>query len=293
MKNKFALFVFLYTQHALAIDVPEYKAELLRTYQTFDARQAVAVDNDHFYAIDSFKLSKHRKSDGTPIIQWDGESYGKVAYHLDSAMVVGGKIYASHSNYGLSPMTSSVEVWDAKTLEHIESHSFGIHLGSFTWLDRHRGYWWGAFANYDKVQKKKHDPYGKTENTKVVKMDNDFRVISSWTLPETLLTRMRPMSNSGGSWGADGYLYLTGHDYGEIFVMQIPEVGSILHHAATVKIEHALEGQGIAWDRSEKGAVLWGIRKKTRQVYKMRMPKISNVAPMPQGVLRTNNFSKK
>jgi len=279
--------------NANAQDVPEYQAKLVRTYKTFDARQAVAVGKDYFYALDSFKLTKHNKLDGKAVVQWDGEEYGKVIFHLDSGMLLNGKLYASHSNYGISPMTSSVEVWDANTLKHIESHSFGIYRGSFTWLDRYNGSWWGAFANYDKIQDGSIESYGKTVNTKLVKMDGNFNIMQSWILPNKLLDRMSPMSNSGGSWGPDGYLYLTAHDYGEIYVMKIPDAGSIMHHVATVNIENALEGQGIAWDRTENGRILWGIRKETREVYKMSVPKIDVVAKMPEGILRRDHFNQK
>jgi hypothetical protein len=42
--------------------------------------------------------------------------------------VIDGKIYAAHSNYRFFPMTSSIEVWDARTMEHVGSHSIGIRL---------------------------------------------------------------------------------------------------------------------------------------------------------------------
>jgi hypothetical protein len=28
------------------------------------------------------------------------------------------------------------------TMEHVDTHSFGIHQGSATWVDRHDGSWW-------------------------------------------------------------------------------------------------------------------------------------------------------
>jgi hypothetical protein len=56
------------------------------------------------------------------------------------------------------------------------------------------------------------------------------------------------MSNSGGSWGPDGKLYLTGHDPAEAYVMELPKGGSILNWVATVPLKNT--GQGIAWDRS-------------------------------------------
>ena len=97
--------------------------------------------------------------------------------HLDSAAVVSGKLYTAHSNYDESPMASSVEVFDARTLRHVATHSFGIERGSLTWLDRHDGAWWAGFANYDVVPDDRAEPYGGTDNTQVVKLDDRFRVL--------------------------------------------------------------------------------------------------------------------
>lgn len=47
-------------------------------------------------------------------------------------------------------MTSSIEIWDAETLEHIGNQSFGINWGSCTWADRKNGYWYAAFVQYNK-----------------------------------------------------------------------------------------------------------------------------------------------
>ena len=173
-------------------------------------------------------------------------------------------------------MTSSIEVWDVATLKHIEIHSFGVMLGSFTWLDRHNGSWWGAFANYDIVQRGMTEPYGETRNTVMVQFDDDFEVLQSWSLPAEILRRMSPMSNSGGSWGSDGYLYLSGHDDPEVYVMALPENGSELDWLATVRIPR-LNGQGIAWDRSIDGNTLWAILRSTRQVLKIEMPLLPNL----------------
>jgi hypothetical protein len=70
------------------------------------------------------------------------------------------------------------------------------------------------------------------------------------------------MSNSGGSWGPDGFLYLTGHDRGELYKVQLPTAGSVLELVATIPMN--IRGQGIAWDRSDPG-VLYGIVRATPQ----------------------------
>jgi hypothetical protein len=68
------------------------------------------------------------------------------------------------------------------------------------------------------------------------------------------------MSNSGGSWGPDGFLYLTGHDPAELYRMRIPKAGSVLELVDTIAMN--IRGQGIAWDRSQPG-VIYGIVRAT------------------------------
>jgi hypothetical protein len=157
-------------------------------------------------------------------------------------------------------MTSSIEIWDAETLEHIDSHSFGIHWGSCTWIDRHNGFWWAAFAHYEKWK----SVTGKgTEWTTVVKFDDQWRDLQAWVFPDEVIEKFRPMSNSGGSWGPDSLLYCTGHDLPELYAFRIPQKGSVLELVETIPIN--ILGQGIAWDRSDRG-IIFGIRKKDRQV---------------------------
>ncbi len=266
---------------------PVYQAEILARVTTFDARQAIAVDATAFYAVNNFRITKHDKRSGEPLLQWDGgsDSTGPLI-HLDSAVVHEGRLYAAHSNYPGWPMSSSVEIWDTLTMAHVGTHSFGILLGSMTWLDWHEGHWWAAFGNYDRVPFGGHRPYGETMFTQIVKMDARFQILAQWTLPAAVLERLSPMSNSGGSWGPDGYLYLSGHDRPEIYVMQIPAAGSTLDWVATVEVPQ-FEGQGIAWDRSVAQPDLWGIQRRGTQAVTVRMPEIALPPPVVPGVIRT------
>jgi hypothetical protein len=251
---------------------PEFDGKIVQRFDVDNAYQAVAVGQDAFYAISNVRLTRHDKNTGRVLQQWDdGSQLNSPLSHLDSGVVLDEKLYSAHSNYPGWPMTSSVEVWDMGNMQHIESHSFGVMLGSFTWLDRYNGSWWGAFANYDIVQRGMIEPYGETRNTVMVQFDDDFEVLQSWSLPAEILRRMSPMSNSGGSWGSDGYLYLSGHDDPEIYVMALPEAGSELDWLATVRLP-GLNGQGIAWDRSIEDSILWAILRSTRQVLKIEMP---------------------
>jgi hypothetical protein len=118
-------------------------ARLLRTYDAFDANQGVAVDRSRFYAVDNRSITQHDRADGAPRLQFAGTTGGPLI-HMDSGAVHNGRLYAAHSNYDESPMESSVEVFDARTMRHVGTHSFGVDRGSLTWLDRHDGSWWAA-----------------------------------------------------------------------------------------------------------------------------------------------------
>lgn len=224
-----------------------------------EAGQGVAVDATHFYAIDNTAIAKYDKKTGTLVKKWSQEKGGPLI-HMDGAMVLDGKIYAPHSNYPAWPMTSSLEIFDATTLEHVGSHSFGINWGSLTWVDFRDGYWWMVFANYDQPYGPDRSRYGNKLNTQLIKFTPAFQLVEAWALPRSILDKFDVMSNSGGSWGPDGYLYLTGHDLGELYKVQLPKAGSVLELVATIPMH--IRGQGIAWDRSTPG-VIYGVVRAT------------------------------
>ncbi len=228
-----------------------------------EARQGVAVDADAVYAIDSRTIGKYDKRTGKRIRQWVGPEDGPIQ-HLDSGVVIEGRLYCAHSNYPHQPMTSSIEIWDADSLEHVGSHSFGIFAGSATWVDFHDGYWWVVFANYDTHGA---SPGKGPEWTTLVQFDNAWQHRAAWVLPQTLVDEFSPYSSSGGAWGPDGYLYLTGHDAAAIFRMSLPAAGSVLELKERIAVP--IEGQGIAWDRSTDLPRLYGLRRSSRTVVVM------------------------
>ncbi len=253
-----------------APEPPVFTATLARSYDTFDAHQGVAVDKKYFYVVNNQSITKHDRATGKPLLQFVSDDDGPII-HMDSATVVGDKLYVATSDYDSAPMTSSIEVFDTRTMRHVGTYSFGIQRGSLTWLDRHDGAWWGGFANYDEVPDGQTQPYGQTQNTQVVKLDDDFQVVQAWTIPNRILDRFKPMSNSGGSWGPDGRLWITGHDLDEAYVMELPAAGSDLKWIATVTLP-AVEGQAIAWDRSGGKPTLWAIKRSTSQAFSFTVP---------------------
>jgi hypothetical protein len=233
--------------------------EQIGEFSIKEANQGIGVDAAHFYAVDNQVIAKYDKKTGALVKKWEGDKKGPIL-HLDSAMLMNGKLFAAHSNYPDWPMTSSVEIFDAETMRHIGTHSFGIQWGSLTWVDWHQDHWWMTFANYDKPFGPDKTPYGRKVTTQMVKFTPDFRMVQAWVLPKQLLDRFEDMSNSGGSWGPDGFLYLTGHDPAELYRVRLPKAGSVLEVVDIIPMN--VRGQGIAWDRSEPG-VIYGIVRAT------------------------------
>ena len=168
-------------------------------------------------------------------------------------------------------MTSSIEIWDTDTLEHSDSHSFGIRYGSCTWIDRHNEYWWVLFAHYGA-----HKGYpDKDESwTTLIKFDNNWQEVEGYVFPEIVLKQLQPYSCSGGSWGPDNLLYCTGHNNPVLYVMNLPKAGSEL---ILERIAHfGIDGQGIAFDRSGTG-LLYGIIRDEKAVVAAPIDMLSEV----------------
>ncbi len=226
--------------------------------KTREAVQGVAVDKDYFYTVNSTSIGKYEKKTG----QFLGEfrdTTGRII-HFDGGTVINDKLYVAHSNYPGIPMMSSIEIFSSLALRYIDSHNFGIMYGSCTWADFYNNSWWVCFANYD--QFRKETSIG-TEKTVLVRFDAAWNEKESLTFPPELISELRPMSASGGSWGPDGNLYVTGHDSAKVYILQMPESGTVLNLIGSMKVES--HGQGIAWDRSDKNK-LYGIIRKDNSV---------------------------
>ncbi|WEX86640.1 cycloisomerase [Sinorhizobium garamanticum] len=239
----------------VAVPLRQIAADSVRELAVPEANQGIGVDADHFYAVDNRTIAKYDKASGERVAVFEGPQDGPIK-HLNSAVVIDGEIYAAHSNFPEWPAANSVEVFDAETMQHVDTLPLGIDRGFFTWLDYHDGSWWGAFANYNRVFDRSPLAQGNKDETQVVRFGEDWRVAEAWALPDEVLEKFGDMSNSGGSWGPDRKLYLTGHDAAEAYVMERPETGSVLKWLATVPLRNT--GQGIAWDRSTPD-MLYGV----------------------------------
>ncbi len=249
---------------------PTLNAEVVRRYKAPEATQGVAVDARHFYAVANSKIAKYDKATGQKVSEWSGD---RARFpHINSCAVIGRELVCANSNFPETPMTSSVEFFDPGKMVHLRTVSLGQRIGSLTWVDRKDGFWWAAFAHYDG---KGGEPGRGHAYTQFVKFDDQWRRLEGWSFPASVTERFKPMSSSGGGWGPDGLLYVTGHDHPELYVLKLPKGGSKLDHVATLGA--AIEGQAIAFDKSGNRA-LFGISRPNREVVAMRLPSVDGPA---------------
>jgi len=235
-----------------------------RSFVAAEAIQGVAVDKQHVFAITNRSIGKYDKATGQHIATWQAPDDSPLK-HLNSGVVIDGKLYCAHSNWPRKPLKNSIEIWDAASLRHIGRHEFDDREGALTWVDRHDGNWWIVFAYYGVADQ--------VRRTTLFRLDDRWQRQASWRFPDKVVKRFVPFSNSGGSWGPDGLLYATGHDRAELYALKIPAAGKTLELVDIVPAKIA--GQGIAWDRGDAD-ILFGIRRKSKEVVVSRIRRIEN-----------------
>lgn len=246
---------------------------ILNEFDAEEAKQAVAADSTHFYAVANSSIGKYVRSNGKRVAVWHATEDLNLR-HLNSGIVFDRKLYCCNSNYPQFPEVSSIEIFSTDSLEHIDTHSFGIYEGSLTWVDRRGDSWWAVFAHYSKNVT--NNPFAKPHTyTSLVQFDDEWRRVAGWVFPEEVLERFAPNSCSGGFWGPGDKLYCTGHDLGEIYVLSIPKAGSVLKHERTLVAP--ITGQGIAWPRNE--SAFFGINRPKRSVIEFRLPNVFQDSP--------------
>jgi outer membrane protein assembly factor BamB len=226
-----------------------------------EAHQGVASDGEFIFAIGDHVLGKYRKSTGERVGGWECPK-GDPLIHMNAGVVFRGILYCAHSNFPGVPMMSSVELFDPATMQPAGSHSFGRTDGSLTWIDRHGDGWIACFVHYGKAG---GEPGKGPEWARLVQFDDEWRQTGGWTFPAELVAKLgtRGYSFSGGAFGPEGKLFVTGHDDADLHVLEFPTGGTVLKWTATIPI--AANGQAFGWDPRELG-VFYSISRKGSDV---------------------------
>ena len=238
----------------------------VRRVPTQDATQGVASDGKAIYAISNHVIARLDIKDGHELARWDGDP--AQFKHLNSCSLDKRILVCAASNYPAVPMASYLERFDARTLHYLGRQNLVPGHGSLTWAMHRRDGWWAGFANYDGNG---GEPGRDHRFTALVHYDAKWNELASWRFPDTVLDRMAPRSASGGVWGDDGLLYVTGHDRPELYAVRVPKGGGTLEHVATIAIP--TDGQAIGWD-PRAPRLLWSIERATKDVVATRIPPV-------------------
>jgi hypothetical protein len=250
------------TRHGLA-------AEELRRWKVRGANQGVAVDAKYFYGIGNYVVGKYEKATGARVAEWVGPRGGPTI-HINGGLIQDGLLVTAHSNFPQLPMASSLEYFDPATVQPVKTLSLGIHLGSLTWAEKKDGFWWACFANYNDSGT---TPGFDNRWTYLGKFDEHWQRVESWIFPPQIIAAWGKSASSGGSWGEDGLLYVTGHDEKELYVLRLPKMGVALEYVTTISVP--FEGQSWAWDRSAPGErIIYGISRASGEVIVARIPEL-------------------
>ncbi len=244
------------------VDAQEVKA--LKRIAAPNATQAVAADSLHYYTISNSRIIKRKKSDDQVVDSWEGKKDGPIS-HLNSGIIRNGIMYCASSNYPQVPMASSIEMFDTKKMEHIGNHSWGIYIGSCTWIDWWEDAWYVMFVHYE--NEAQQGDLGVAYTT-LAKFDEDWRRTAGWTLPDSLVNHLRPMSISGGIMISDSSMFLSPHHFEELYEMHLPKMGHELIWKQTIQVP--FQGQGFAVDLKEKDTY-WGIHRQNREVIHIKL----------------------
>lgn len=223
-----------------------------------EARQGAVGDRRSVYAIDNSAIARYDRTSDRREALWQGDPARFP--HLNSCIRHRRHLICAGSNYPAVPMTSMIVWFDARTLQPVRVRDLGGAAGSLTWLDRRGSDWWAGFANYDG---KGGQPGRDHRATVVVRFDRNFVSRRTYRLPDAVLERLAPRSTSGGLWGQDGLLRLTGHDRPELYILRLPAGGDLLELVATVKTPTG--GQAIGRDEA-CGDCLWSIDRQRREL---------------------------
>ncbi|GAB2676878.1 hypothetical protein [Aliiglaciecola aliphaticivorans] len=241
-----------------------------------EARQGVAVDAKHYYAIGNYEIAKYSRNKHQRVARWRGAKGGPVT-HLNSCFVDKDELVCAHSNYPNVPFANSVEWYDRATLQPKRSKSLGVmDEGSLVWLDKISDGWIVGLAHYNNA---KGLGFKDNRYATIERYDSQWRRTGGWAFPEALLQHISPKAASGGALGPDGYLYVMGHDYKEMYVLGKPLLGPTLVHFATIAID--AEGQAFDFDEDASRNVC-AISRPNKQIRCFELP---NVAANPKQYL--------
>jgi hypothetical protein len=218
------------------------------------ATQAAVADGQFVYAVASKEIAKYDRASGEKLAVSEG-----AASHLNSAVIMDGKVYCAHSNFPKLPEEGDIRVLDPVSMKLTVFHRFENPPGSVTWVLRKDGNWWCHFAHYG---------LGNSKSV-LVRFDAEWKETGRWNYPSDLVKDWGKSSLSGGIWKGDTLL-VSGHDKKLIYQISVPKNGETVEWNGALR--SPFPGQGLAEDFKTGGLV--GIHRGKKQVVFAMLEKV-------------------
>lgn len=231
-----------------------------------DAHKGIAAGRDFFYVINTNSISKHSTKTGELIKRVDFSNHPRIK-NMNGAVVVRNNLYVTNSPATVKHRQNTIEVFN-RDLVYLYHINVTGNTGALTWIDYHNGKWWGCFAHYDDmvrytvlVEFYHPNPDLEYEDTIHSKDLVNWHVKDRWFFPHKVNEHFLPYSCTGGSFGPDGKLYVTGHR-NEIYVLDFHPKAEIM---GLDYIKETDINVSVSIDK-ERG-ILFGINKDNKTVH--------------------------
>lgn len=93
----------------------------------------VVVNATSFYAISNHTIARYDKQTGKCLVRWEAPANSGIQ-HLNSGVVVDGRLYCANLNWPLKPLKNTLEIFDAEALSHLQSKPFSETQGAINWI---------------------------------------------------------------------------------------------------------------------------------------------------------------
>jgi hypothetical protein len=233
------------------------KYKIVNIYENIkEARQGITVDDLYFYAISDRHVGKYERKSGKKVLS---RKYDDNIKHLNGGFIDGDNLVCTHNPKGINSIVTinkhnleiinRYDLTNTKLTNNINSTFIDGTNSYLTWISRYNSKTYGVIAFY-----KEH-----VDNTIFCEFDEKFNIINSWKFPKKVLSRLKPWSVSGG-FVKNGYIYASGHDKGEIYILHIKDDKNILELLEIIDVKSS--GQGVSYHNNN----LFVIHRKKKQV---------------------------
>lgn len=209
------------------------------TYKVKEAKNGVALDGKHFYAISNSCIGKYSRKTGKKVL-----SKQFPFKNISGGTFVNGDLVVINN----SSKSGNILIWlDPDTLDIIDTMPVPQVSGTLSWIDWAWDKWWVCDAFFKKNVKE----------TSIYCFNQDWVLEGYWKLPKSIVNEIKPESLLGGAWFGE-YLCVMSNDNPEMYILELPEHS--LYAKLVKKVQVCFDGRGFALERGKGNVYAWGVQ---------------------------------